>query len=154
MKKNYTVTKSQFCCGCEINFHSFIKKDTGRVLLAFFIAGLLMSKANTSHAQTLNAKETSISWEPAKPGTYQFILNSRKGDREIILSTQQLILIEKLRKDDEVVCAMSPYSDDLHIKILPRNVINSPNFKPVSLKYYKDEESYEEYHNFRYVELQ
>lgn len=153
MKRIYTVTKGLFCCVYEFNFHSFIIKDTGRVLLAFFVGGILLCASAPVVAQTSASSQTTSAM-PAKPGTYQIILNSRKGDREITLTTQQLIIIEQLRKDNEVVCAMSTRNDDLRIKILPRNIINRPDFKPIPLKYYKDEESYEEHHNFRYVEFQ
>ena len=157
MKRVYAVIKDLICCGYQINFNSFIKGYNRRALPALIICALMLSALGSARAQnavTGQTVKTATAYSPAKEGTYQFILNSRRGDREITLSTQQLLVIEKLRKDDEVVCAQSTYSDDIKVKILPRNIINSPNFKPVPLKYFKDEESYEEHHNFRYVEFQ
>jgi len=151
MKRVYPVIKSLLCCGYEINFHSFIY-DKGRVLLAFIICAMLTGTIIPVQAQT-PAKSTA-EYQPAKQGTYQLIFNNRNQDKEIILDAHELLVIEKLRKDNEVVYAAATYSDDIRVKILPRNVINRADFKPVPLKYYKDEESYEEYHNIRYIELQ
>ena len=151
MNKNYTVINSLFSCGCEFNFHSFSKKNIGRVVLAFFIGGMLLT--SPLNAQTAAQKQTSIT-ASAATGTYQLIFNSRTQDKEVKLSAYELGLIEKLRKDTEVVYARAAYSDDLRVKILPRNVISRADFKAVPLKYYKDENSYEEYSQIRYVEFE
>ena len=44
--------------------------------------------------------------------------------------------------------------DDIKIKILPRSVVNSANFTPVPLKYYKEEHSYEDYSQIRYIDFE
>lgn len=153
MKRVYSVIKALLCCGCQIPFHSFINKNNRRVVLAFIIGGLLSGAANSSQAQTANTKQTAT-MQSAQPGTYQFILNSRKGEVNVSLTPYELERIEQLRKDNEVVCAQATNRDGVRVKILPRNVINAPGFKPVPLYYYKDEEKYEEFHNFRYVDLE
>jgi hypothetical protein len=106
------------------------------------------------NAQTAALKQTSVADVSAAAGTYQLIFNSRTQDKEVKLSAYELGLIEKLRKDTEVVYARAAYSDDLRVKILPRNVISRADFKAVPLKYYKDENSYEEYSQIRYVEFE
>lgn len=151
MKRVYPVINSLLCSGYEINFHSFIY-GKGRVLLAFIICAMFTGTVVPAYAQT--TVKSTAEYQPAKQGTYQLIFNNRNQDKEIVLDAHELLVIEKLRKDNEVVYAAATYSDDIRVKILPRNAINSPGFKPVPLKYYKDEESYEEYHNIRYIELQ
>jgi len=119
----------------------------------FLIAGF----QNPVNAQSGNQKETGApvtANTPAKAGTYQLIFNSRREDKEIKLTQQELIVIEKLRKENEVVYAAATYSDDIRVKILPRTVINSSGFTPAPLKYFKEEQSYNEYSQIRYIELQ
>lgn len=153
MKRIYMVINGLFSCDCEINFHSFIKKDIGRVLLAFFIGGVMLSASAQVNAQSVASKETAVSL-PTATGTFQLIFNSRTQDKEIKLSVYELRLIEKLRKENEVVYARASYSDDLRIKILPRNVISRADFKPLPIKYYKEEHNYEEWGQIRYVEFE
>ena len=153
MNKNYTVINSLFSCGCEFNFHSFSNKNIGRVFLAFFVGSMLLGASTQSNAQTTASKQTAVA-ASAATGTYQLIFNSRTQDKEVKLSAYELGLIEKLRKDSEVVYARASYSDDLRVKILPRNVISRADFKALPLKYYKDENSYEEYSQIRYVEFE
>ncbi len=153
MKRIYTVINGLFSCDCEINFHSFIKKDTGRVLLAFFIGVVMLCSSAPIKAQNVASNATAVNL-PATSGTYQLIFNSRTQDKEIILSSYELSLIEKLRKENEVVYARASYSDDLRVKILPHNVVSRADFKPLPLKYYKEEHSYEEWGQIRYVEFE
>jgi len=105
-------------------------------------------------AQTVNSESNGNTVAPAQAGTYQLIFNNRREDKDIKLSPQELTVIEKLRKDSEVVYARASYSDEIRVKILPRNTINNPKFSPPPLKYYKDEHSYEEYSQIRYVEFE
>lgn len=120
------------------------------MLCVFLLTGV------TANAQTAHSKETTngsaISTSAAE-GTYQLIFNSKDDDKEINLNARELQAIEKLRKDNEVVYAMTPYSDDIRIKILPRNAIGGKGFTAASKKYYKAEHPYEEWANIRYVEL-
>ena len=157
MKRIYTVIKGELCSGYEFNFHSFNKKETRRVLLAFFVGGMLLcctapvnAQANNSQASTSTPAQVT----PAQAGTYQLIFNTRNEDKEIKLSVYELALIEKLRKENEVVYARASYSDDLRVKIMPRSVISRGDFKPVPLKYYKEEHNYEEWSQIRYVEFE
>lgn len=157
MNKIYSVSTDMFRKSCEISSQQIIGKDKGRVILVLFIVSMLLGAAIPTQAQTANKQETTKSspgYLSAKEGTYQLIFNSRRHDKEIVLDAHELMVIEKLRKDNEVVYAAATYSDDIRVKILPRSVVNSPSFKPVPKKYYKEEEDYEEYHNIRYIALQ
>lgn len=123
---------------------------TSLMLYLFLLGGI------TATAQTAHSKETtngSAIGTSAAEGTYQLIFNSKDDDKEIILNARELQAIEKLRKDNEVVYAMTPYSDDIRILILPRNTISRKGFAAASKKYYKSEHPYEEWANIRYVEL-
>ena len=153
MKRIYTVINSVFSFGCNFNFQSFIAKGTGRVLLAFFIAGMLLGATAPVSAQTANAKETAAN-VPAAAGTYQLIFNSKTQEVDVKLSAYELALIEKLRKENEIVYARASYSDDLRVLILPRSVITRASFKPAPLKFYKDEHNYEEWGHITYVEFE
>lgn len=116
-------------------------------LLLFLLAGIVVS------AQNANTKENAKPMVQASEGTYQLIFNSKDDDKDITLNVHELQAIEKLRKDNEVVYAMTPYSDDIRIRILPRNAVNRKGFIPAPKKYFKAEHPYEEYANIRYVEL-
>lgn len=154
MKRVYSVI-SAFCCGCINQFHAFINIDKRRVILAFVIGAISICATNTAIAQTSAQPAKSASaYEPAKAGTYQLIFNNSKGNSDVKLDDHELRVIEKLRQDNEVVYAHATYSDAIRVKILPRSVINSPSFKPLPLKYFKDEQPYEDYAHIRYIELQ
>jgi len=157
MNRTFPVNNRLVIYGCEINFHLFIKKDTRRVLLAFFIAFALLTLTIPANAQGSNLIEKPKAgsvYQPAKVGTYQLIFNTRRGDADVKLSEQELMLIEKLRKDNEIVYARASYSDLICLKILPRKVITQADFKPVPLKYFKEENNYEEYSQIRYIEFE
>ena len=138
----------------ESNLLSGVTKRTTKHTLAICLGiCLLLGLQTPLKAQATNQKETGTAVAPAREGTYQLIFNSRNEDKDIKLTANELMAIERLRKDNEVVYAAATYSDDIRVKILPRKVINSGNFTPVPLKYYKEEQSYDEYSQIRYVEL-
>lgn len=133
-----------------------MKQSVRTPLCSYLMLCLFLLTGITAAAQTAHSKETnqnSAISAPAAEGTYQLIFNSPNDDKDIALNARELQAIEKLRQDNEVVYAMTPYSDDIRIKILPRNTINSKGFSAVSRKYYKTEHPYEEWANIRYVEL-
>ena len=128
-----------------------------KTLAAGFGIWALLVFATQVQAQTTNTKEiakTALATEPAKSGTYQLIFNNRREDKDITLSQRELIAIEELRSETETVYARTTYSDDIRVKILPRNTIKNKAFTPQPLKYYKEEHSYEEYSKIRYVDMQ
>ena len=137
-----------------MNRNYFIHSKT---LAAGFGIWALLVFATQVQAQTTNTKQiakTALATEPAKSGTYQLIFNNRREDKDITLSQRELIAVEELRSETETVYARTTYSDDIRVKILPRNTINNKAFTPQPLKYYKEEHSYEEYSKIRYVGLQ
>lgn len=136
------------CTGTNFKQEFFNRKVRGKLnaitLTFLFLAGVAVFSAN---AQVQNSNV------PAKEGTYQLIFNTRGYESSVKLTPYQLTVIENLRQENEVVYAHSTRTDDVKVKILPRNVINAPDFKPLSLYYYKNEATYEENHNIRYVDL-
>jgi hypothetical protein len=156
MKSFYAVINRAFCCGYTNVFNLLFDIDKRRVLLAFVICGILIGGPGSATAQTTGtpASKPVSQYEPAKAGTYQLIFSTREAKPTIVPDDFELRAIEKLRKDDEIVYAHSTYSDAVKVRIMPRNYINNPAFKPLPLYYFKDEHPYEEYAHIRYVELQ
>lgn len=152
MKRVYSVINA-LCCGCTNWFNAFSIIVSRRVILAFVI-GSMLAIANTASAQTTEQAKPASSYQPAKAGTYQLIFNNSNGNSDVKLDDIELRTIEKLRQDNEIVYAHATYSDAIRVKILPRNVINKADFKPVPLKYFKDEHPYEEYAHIRYIDFQ
>jgi hypothetical protein len=137
---------------CCTHPHVTTPKVSVIALLFFFLVGIATSgTAQTANTSTTKTNATEVQ---AKAGTYQLIFNNRREDKDIQLNAYQLATVEKLRKDNETVYARASYSDDIRVKILPRNVINQGSFKPQPLKYFKDEHPYEEYSQIRYVEFE
>ncbi len=133
-----------------------MKQSVRISLCSYLMLCVILLTGITATAQTAHSKETtngSAITASAAEGTYQLIFNSRDDDKDITLNAHELQAIEKLRQDNEVVYAMTPYSDDIRIKILPRNAISGKGFTAASKKYYKVEHPYEEWANIRYVEL-
>ncbi len=81
---------------------------------------------NTLFAQNSANKETYNSLQRAKEGTFQFI--ATKNVRELF-TNEILVEIEGKRSDTEVI--MWEYSAYTTIRILPKNIINAPNFIPI-----------------------
>ena len=129
-----------------------MQKSVFNTLAVNALLFLFLSTGITAQAQT-TTKQNGPATAPAREGTYQLIFNSREVDKDIQLSPHELQAIEALRKDNEVVYAFTTYSDDIRVKILPRNAISAKDFKAAEKKYYKVEHPYEEYANIRYVEL-
>ncbi len=155
MKSIYAVINRAFCCGYTTPFNLLVSyNNKRRVLLAFVICGMVAGIGNIAHAQQTGQAKLATEFAPAKEGTYQLIFSTREAKPNIKLNEFELQAIERLRKDDEIVYAQTTYSDAIKVRIMPRNFINNPAFKPLPLYYFKDEHPYEEYARARYVELQ
>jgi hypothetical protein len=154
MKRVYSAIKS-LCFGANLIANN-AKNNTRSAVVSIISFTLLIGLANSSNAQTANQKDTKVAAAnvPAQAGTYQLIFNSRTQDANVKLNAQELMLVEKLRSKTEVVYARAAYSDDIRVKILPLDMINKPDFKALPLKYYKDEQPYEEWGQIRYVEFE
>ncbi len=159
MSTSLTPTRAFFNLNYLFNHFSKIrlmKQSVRTSLCSYLLLCVILLTGITATAQTTHSKEktngSAIS-APAAEGTYQLIFNSKDEDKDITLNAHELQAIEKLRQDNEVVYAMTPYSDDIRIKILPRNAVSGKGFTAASKKYYKTEHPYEEWANIRYVEL-
>ncbi|MCW5909084.1 MAG: hypothetical protein KIS94_14560 [Chitinophagales bacterium] len=121
------------------------------ITLTFLFSAVALFSSMPALAQESEQQhtETKVADVPAKEGTYQFIFRSADNVRNITLSELQLVVIEKLRKDDEPVYAASLSDDYIKLKIIPRNSLNVDYPKNI----YLSDMSYEEYKAIRFQQI-